>query len=218
MSLPSDTPILPRKKPLAKTVRGAVLGAVAGGGAMAILIPLLEGNDFEKLPGDVVLAVGVAAVCMLMAVFVGIGAAVPSVGEKWLNVDDADELREERQQLLGATIMMAAISSALFALILHALGRVGAMPAAVVVVLSVAIVTAAHFATRNAVDEMARSLSREGTALGGSLIFCLFGGWAILAQFGWAAMFTPLGFVAGSLALYLAGVFWLVARRGLMTR
>lgn len=212
-----DKAASPRKKPLAKTIRGALLGGIVGGGSMAVLLPLLEG-DLEKLPGDVVVAIGVAAVCMLMALFVGLGTAVPTIGEKWLNVDDADELREERRQLVGASIMMAAMSAALFALIFNALGRLGSMPAALVVVAAVAIVTWMHFATRNAVDEMARSLSREGSALGGGLIFCLFGGWAILTQFGWAAMFTPLGFVAGSVALYLAAVFWLVARRGLMTR
>ena len=39
-----DKAASPRKKPLAKTIRGALLGGIVGGGSMAVLLPLLEGD------------------------------------------------------------------------------------------------------------------------------------------------------------------------------
>ncbi|GAA4012313.1 hypothetical protein GCM10022280_07680 [Sphingomonas swuensis] len=214
----TDTAAAPRKT--GKVVLQTLLGAVTGGLAMSAILWGL--HDQEGLLDDParMAALGTAMIYGLMALVVGLGSAAPRVGAQALNVEDADELIEQRPDLL-----IGAASFLLVAVLLGALaladggGVVGILAPktagliAAICAISLTIMTVAY---RNRGDELMRRVSLEAGSWALAFVCLLFGGWATLAHLGLAAPFSPLLFVAGVFALYLLAVFVAAGLRGMM--
>ena len=197
-----------------------LLGGLCGGLGMFAALTFFEAQSQTRVEPTQALALGVAIVFGLMGLFVGLGVLAPGVGARTLNVEDGEELQEQRSVLL-----VGAVSFLLVALLVGALtlggsselpGLIGESEAALIAALATLALTAWSVIHRNKGDEMMRVASKEAAALTTNLIFLVFATWAGAAHLGLVPMFEPLLFVAGYFALYLLAVFIAVGRRGLL--
>lgn len=201
-----------------KFILQLVVGAIAGAGAMFLALTLFDGIGGATLAGDAILAIGVGVVYLLMGILVGLGVAFPKPGATMLNVEDESEIREQKGLfgssalgciLIGASALVLVAATPTFALVTPVTG-------AILFALCLAGSIAAGVVSRRATDEFGQQLGTESNATFLALFALVFGLWAALAHLGLAAMFSGLAFYAGSLALYLLAVFWVVGRRGLL--
>lgn len=217
MTLPTTTGSASTKS--GKLILQIVTGGLAGYLVMSAAMRLLDGAFAEPLAIDLIVAVAVAAIYGLMALFVGAGVLLPKVGAKVLNVADEHDLHDGRRQLLGGAVGMALVSLLVASLALadgpNALldRSIGAL----LVVVSLVGIAAMSLLTRHQGDELMRRVSMELAALAFWLAMLAFGGWAALSVLGYAAMFSALVLIAGLCALFLLAMFVIIARRGMMT-
>ncbi|GAA4027138.1 hypothetical protein GCM10022281_02200 [Sphingomonas rosea] len=210
--------------PPAKTRKVALqmaLGAVAGGLGMYGLLSLLDADRAFLASGDRIFALGTALVYLLMGAMVGLGSLLPGVGAKTLNVEDADDVREQRTALLvgSATFLVVAILIGALALVRDSsgLGYLSASTATIVVAAAVLALTVLGVRYRKVGDELMRQVSREANGVLVLLLLAVVGGKAVGAVLGFTAPLAPLSFISAFFALYLAAIFIAAGRRGLLT-
>ena len=85
------------RKLVIQLLTGGVFGGVAGFAGMSLIDP-------SELAGDQIILAGVGLIYLLMGLLVGIGIASPKLGSKVLNLQDAEEIIEQRRILTGSTI------------------------------------------------------------------------------------------------------------------
>lgn len=161
----------------------------------------------------------VGLVYVLCALAVGLGTASPKIGARILNVENAEELREQRLLLSLSAIGMLALGTALVLLALAA--PIGPLNAAVSASASGLLIVCAIVIGLRSLrlnDEMQRALSRDASATAFNLLFLIGGCWSILAHTGFADAPEPLDWLTMFAVFMLAGAFWQGARRGLMLR
>jgi hypothetical protein len=199
-----------------KLLLQALAGAVCGGVGMYLGMTFIE-RGAPSAP-DVVVGFGVALIYFLTGTLVGLGALAPRFGAHALNVEDMNEVIEERRNLIGAALIFLAIAALLLGLTLApgGAGLLGRSTATMLVAGAFTMLVAGSWYYRNLGDEMMRAASKDASVITVYLLFLLFGGWAMLAQLGLAESFTPLLFVGGFFAVYLLAVYVAVARRGLL--
>lgn len=198
---------------------GAVIGAVFGFAGAYTVLSFADRGALGELGESQVVALLVALVYLLMGVAVGFGALSPRLGAQFLNVEDADELREERALLGPSAIGTILLSLALAALALAGNGGpVSPAAAGVAIVLALASsVWLSLHSTRKA-DELMRAVMRDSGAASFYLAFLALGGWAALAHLELAPQPTALDIVTVFYAVTLIGCFWVIGRRGMMLR
>ena len=206
-----------RSRKTRKTMIATLGGGVAGFlGAMGMLT-LADSGLLGTLDASREIALLVAMIYLVTGIGLAVGLAAPGFGARFLNVEDADELREQKAMLSASVMGMIALGLALVVAALAA--PVGPVPAGVALagVIGLLIVSwIAGIRQRRHIDELFRSLSRESTALGFYLMFFVGGGWALLAHLGYTAAPQPLDWLTMFAALLLAATFITCARRGMM--
>lgn len=206
----AENKALKTRKLIVQMVSGGLVGGIGSYAAMSLIDP-------KTLNVDQVIVGGIGLIYLLMGLFVGFGLLAPKLGSKILNVEDVEEIHEQRRMLTGSSIVMATIGAALAALALAAPGATvsplagfGGIAAALMV--SVAI-TARDW---KYYDEMMWQLSRDA----GNLAFCGIGTilmlWGSAAAVGLAAAPTPLALVALVAGGMLLAIFVSATRAGLM--
>lgn len=196
-----------------------LIGALAGFAGASLLGESIRAGALGTLGISQVAALGVAMVYLLMGLAVALGAAAPRVGSAFLNVEDADELREERASILPSGISCVAIAAGLAALALS--GPAGLVsPAAALAVFggTLLVATWLSLSVMRRADELMRRLMSDGAATSFYLAFFVLGGWAVLAHLGFAAGPAMLDVVSVLYALTLVGSFWVIGRRGMLMR
>jgi hypothetical protein len=174
-------------------------------------------SDAEPVRPDQVVVSGVGVIYLVMGLVVAVGLIAPRLGSSILNVEDADEIREQRRILTGSTICMVALGAALIALPMAGpegpivpLAGFGALLAALAILIFVSIRDWKHY------DEMLLQLSREAGNLAfggiGSVILI----WSSAAWLGLASAPTPLMLVAVVSGGFLLAIFVASARKGLL--
>ena len=150
----------------------------------------------------------------------GLGVMAPKSGAHLLNVEDAEELREQRGPLWRASLVMVLLGITVLAL---ALGRVeqsaglfSSATAAVVAAICFAGVVIVSFAGRNDHDELMRAVSREAMTVALYSITALIGVWAAAAHLGYARWITPLDTISALLIVQLGAIIFVSAKRGLL--
>jgi hypothetical protein len=198
------------RKLIFQLVSGGIVGGLAGYLGVGLL-------DAEKMAVDQIIVSGVGLVYLLMGVIVGFGLIAPRLGSGILNVEDADEIREQRRVLTGSTICMVALGAALMALpmagpggAISPLAGLGGLLAALAILPIITIRDWKYY------DEMLWDVSRDA----GNLAFSGIGGglliWASAAWLGLAVAPTPLGLVALITGGFLLAIFVASARKGLL--
>jgi hypothetical protein len=189
---------------------GGIVGFCAGYFGLSLL-------DFEDMAVDQVILSGVGFVYLLMGVIVGFGLIAPNLGSNVLNVEDADEIRDQRRILTGSAICMTALGAALMALPFAGPGRtisplagLGGVLAAIALLIIVSIRDWKYY------DELMRELSKEA----GNIAFSGIGGvlmiWGAAAWVGLMSAPTPLGLIALVAGGFLLAIFIASGRKGLL--
>ena len=202
-----------------KLVIQTVSGALAGGVSMFGLLWVVDHRGFDVDRIDHVLTLGAGLVMALMAIFVALGASMPRLGAKVLNVEDEAEVRYERRDMLLSALCMLLIAAGLLALALYSSGSetvIGRDVAAGIVAFAIIASTLISLFAKLRQDELNKLVVKEATAFTGNGMLILFGGWATLAHFGYTTLFTPLTFIGGSVAIFLLGLFVVLGLRGML--
>lgn len=197
-------------KLLFKLAVGAALGFFAGFGFESLV-------DIERLASDQVMVSFVGLSYSVMGLIVGFGVIAPKWGARILNVQDTDDIRDQRRILAGSAFCAFILGAALTALamagpggILSPLASFGGLVAALAIQIVISIRDWKLY------DEMYRALTRDA----GNLSFLVIGGvlmiWSSAAWVGLVAGPTPLGLIALVSGGFLVAMFVVAARRGLM--
>ena len=203
------------RKLIVQLLGGAVVGALV---TFFFLKTGGKAADFDDPARLAAVAAGI--IYMLMGGIVAIGATAPGAGAKFLNVEDAAEIVEERGKLWPSALVCILVGVMLLALALTPGGDLPGVlsrdEAATVAAAAFAGLVVASLWMRGRIDEFNRSLGTESAALALYLAFLLFGGWGALSHLGYVEWVAPLGVLAGFTLLQLAAMFWVVGRRGLL--
>jgi hypothetical protein len=193
-------------------------GAVAGAASAIAFMELVGKSRLESDDPGVILALIAGLSYAVMGLFVGLGAIAPRQGALFLNVEDADEIREQRASLAPSSIACILIGAFLLVLALapveQEVDRTFWAVAAAACLLGVAAVS---LATLGRADELMRQVSLESSALTLHLALAALSVWALLAHLGFVAWMTPLALIAGLALLYLGAIFWRAGKKGMMT-
>jgi hypothetical protein len=209
-SSPTEMKMNKTRKIIFQLVSGGIVGGLAGYFGIGLW-------NAQSMAPDQVIVSGIGLIYLLMGVIVGFGLIAPKLGSSVLNVEDAEEINEQRRILTGSTICMVALGAALMVLPMAGPGGsitplvgIGGLLAALAVLIIVSIRDWKYY------DEMLRELSRDA----GNLAFCGIGGvlliWAAAAWLGLAVAPTPLGLVALVMGGFLLAIFVASARKGLL--
>ena len=214
MSQPSIT--APTGSKTRKLIMQMVVGAIAGASVTYLALGAIEGSGFDLDDPSRVGALLIAIVFLLMGVFVGAGVLVPGLGARILNVEDAEELREQRRLLADSAIGCVLIG--VFLLALAAAGGDGMSRTTIAVVagLCLAGILVTSVRSMSGIDELMRRISTESSALALYAIVVLVGGWAALAHLGFTPWIEPLALIATFALVELAAIFWVCGKRGLL--
>jgi O-antigen/teichoic acid export membrane protein len=203
----------------AKTPGGLVLralaGAVVGAGATILFVELIGKRQMNLDDPGTVLAIIAGLSYALMGIFVGLGVMVPNTGARFLNVEDADELRDESPRLKTGAVICLLIGA--FLLLLAVQGGISppgavtyAAAACLVAILVLGIVS------RKQTEEMTRQMSLEASNLALQILLVLLACAALVpASIG---QITPLALISGIALLELAAMFIVFARKGVLIR
>ena len=203
------------RKLIVQLLGGAVVGALVTFFFLRSGSRIADFDDPARLAG-----VAAGIIYLLMGGIVAIGAMLPAAGAKFLNVEDAAEIVEERGKLWPSALVCILAGVMLLALAMTPGGDLpGALSrdaAAAVAAAAFAALVVASLWMRGRIDEFNRSLGNESAAMALHLSFLLFGGWGALSHLGYVEWVAPLGVLAGFALLQLLAMFWVVGRRGLL--
>ncbi|WP_137754030.1 hypothetical protein [Sphingopyxis sp. L1A2A] len=207
-----------------KMAMQAMFGAIAGAGGMIAVLALVEGQGgLDWAPSPIIL-LAVGFIYALMGLFVGLGTVAPRLlGQRLLNVADADEIVEERSSM-GASAICCLILGAALMLLAHAVATDAAGTAALVTPATAFWILLAVLGGFTLVslwmwksfDELWRQLTVEIAATTGNLLMFVAIVWGGAAAAGLAAGPQPLDLVSLSFGSMLLACFVVTARRGMM--
>lgn len=195
----------------------ALIGAAAGFASSVAMMHFIDSSAIGGLGTSATIAALVGMLYLLIGCGVGFGAASPRIGARFLNVEDADELREQHKVLTASGVAMVLWGVSLIALAMAA--PEGPLPPPLALVLGaggLVIGTILSIPAYRLSDELMRAVNLEGGALGFGLTVLIAGGWAMLAHLGFAAGPAPLDLLTLFYAIMLAASFIAVGRRGML--
>lgn len=206
----SETKMPKTRKLIFQLAFGGLIGGLASYFGLGVL-------DAQNMAADQLFVSGIGLLYLLMGLIVGFGLIAPKLGSNILNVEDADEIRDQRRILTGSAICMVALGAALMALplaapasLISSLAGFGGLLAALLIFAVISIRDWKYY------DEMMMQLSRDA----GNIAFCGIGGtlliWASAASLGLIAAPTPLALVAIISGGSLLAIFIASGRRGLL--
>ena len=196
-----------------------IAGGVAGFfGAMGVM-KLADGGSLGDFDGSRETALLMAMLYFITGLSVMIGAFSPAFGARFLNVEDADELREQRAMLTYSSASMVALATALGLAALAA--PIGPIPANIVVggfaiLLAIAWFTGKQQAKH--MDELMKAVSNETAAMSFYLLVVIGGTWSLLAHTEMVAGPKPLDWLTLFAGLMLVAAFWVCGKRGMLNR
>ncbi len=200
-----------------KLVLSMGIGAAVGFVATYSLVRAANIGLFGDIDGSALAAMMVAMLYIAVALFVGIGTRNPNAGSRFLNVEDADELREQRRVFLLSSCALGLWGIALFALGLA--GKGAMLSREMALIIAVPGLCAGSFAAWHSYqlsDELMVAMNREAGALSHMLTFVLLGGWAMLAHLEYLAGPATLDMLTAFYLLVLIATFLTAARRGIL--
>ena len=208
----------PNRNKLRKLAVSLAVGAVVGFLGASAVLHFADRGVLGQAGPSVEVALLVATLYGATGLMIAVGTLSPATGAKLLNVEDAEELREQRRMLaynagglvaFGLTLAMVALAAPAGPLA-PSVSLVGALAFFVVAV-------ALSLRQMRYVDELLRTVSREAGATAFHLTVLVGGGWAVLAHLGYTAAPRPLDWLTLFAVLMLLGAFWACGRRGLLT-
>lgn len=206
------------RQKLKKLLVSLAVGAVAGFIVSFALMRTIQSGVLGDLGTSRSIAALLGSMYTLCGCFVGLGVLSPRIGARFLNVEDAEELREQSKILRNSTFGIVAFGLSLILLAFAA--PAGPLSPTLVggsIALLMAIATLTSLQTLKSMDELNASVSRETSVTSFYLMFFCGGGWSVLAHLGFATQLAPLDWLTLFAAAMLAAAFWVSGRRGLLT-
>lgn len=203
----------------AKKVRTMIwrmlFGAIFGGAASLLFFEYVAEPNIDLKDPSLLFGSAIGVVYLLIGLMVVIGALAPKTGAHFLNVENAEELREERQKIgtSGAACLLIGIFMLVLSLAGTAIDSQLALILAGACLAGTVVLTVAgmrHY------DELTRHLALEASAWGFYATLVVTGGWAALAHLGFVAWISPIAFVGLLFVLQLLMAFVAVGLRGMM--
>ena len=192
-------------------------GAVFGAASTALFLYFVGEDRLDRASLSSMIAVIAGLSYLLMGLAVGFGAIAPGTGARFLNVEDADELREERAKLTPSAIACALIGIFFLALALAPGGADAESRNIVLVIASACIAGVVLITVRmGSSDELIRQIGLESSTWTLNAGLVILAVWATLAHLGYADWLEPLGLIAGASLLHLCAIFWISTKKGLM--
>ncbi len=211
-----QTPAAPRW--VRKLLIPALIGGVAGFAASAGMMRFIDSDAVGGLGLSASIAALVAVLYCVIGFGIVIGTARPGMGAHFLNVEDADELREQKKVLVwsGASMLLWGLSLLTLALA----APDGPVPQAAALAVgggALVIGMALSVLVYRASDELMAAVNLEAGALSYGITSAVVGLWAMLAHLGYAKAPAPLELLTLFYVLVLAASFIAVGRRGMLT-
>lgn len=207
----------PKGGTMKKLVLPLAMGGVVGFAIAFGIGRFGDGLGKTGLSTSAEIAMVVGACYVIMGMFVGGGTMLPGAGAKFLNVEDADELREQRSMLLMSSYAMSLWGAALIIFALS--GIISAFtPGMSLAIAGVLYVVGVYFVIRSyaVCDELMMAVNREAGNWAYGLSFAFLGGWSALAHVGYLAPPEPLDVLSAFYALVLLATFIAAGRRGML--
>lgn len=215
MTSEDQTPATPRW--VRKLLIPASIGAVAGFAASAGMMRYIDSAAVGGLNLSATIAALVGVLYAVIGFGIAFGTASPSLGARFLNVEDVDELREQKQVLSLSGAAMVLWGAALLALALAAPdGPVPQGAALAIGAGGLLLGTVLSVLVYRASDELMLAVNLEAGALSYGLVLLVVGGWAMLAHLGYLAAPAPLDLLSLFYVLVLLASFIAVGRRGML--
>ena len=204
-----------RRNPATKALVSAVVGATIGFLAVGVLVKWTKAAQL----GDTNLILsGVGAIYLLIGLIVGLGTLMPGAGARLLNVEDSDELVEQRSGLLGSSVVNVLIGVMMIVLANSGEGGlVSPTMALATVVVTIVIAIGVTWRSWDQYDELMRQVSWEGSAIGFGLVMTTVLVWGSLTINGLAPAFDAQIMIALVMGMMLLGTFIATGRRGMLT-
>ncbi|MCL6740771.1 hypothetical protein LZ518_06445 [Sphingomonas sp. RB56-2] len=193
---------------------GAIVGAIAVSAFIAFV-----GKPHMDLKDPAIMVTIVAGVSyVLIGLIVAAGLASPKAGAHFLNVEDAEEIREESPKLIPAAVVF--VLTGIFLLLL-ATYRTGAAPMGRGMVLTAAAVcfggvVIAGWISSKRIDELTRQLGLETAAVTFQVTMLFLCIWGTLAHLDYVAWLSPLALLSSVALLQLLASFVIIARKGML--
>lgn len=202
---------------LRKLVIPALIGGVAGFATYYVFLKLIGRDVVEGLTVSNNLAALVGVLYLVIALGTLIGTLTPKAGVRFLNVEDADELREQKSMLVHSGGAMALFGVALIALALAAPdGPVPQNMALIVGAGGLLTGTVLSVLVYRYCDELMLAVNLEAGAISYGLVFAIVGLWAMLAHLDYVAAPQPLDLLTLFYVLVLVATFIAAGRRGML--
>jgi hypothetical protein len=215
---PSTTTPPSGNRGMRKIVIPALVGGVAGFAASAGMMRFVDSDAVGGLGDSAMIAALVGVLYAVIGVGILIGAARPGMGARFLNVEDAEELREQQRTLLHSGFAMLLWGTALAVLALAAPD--GPVPQTIALVLALAGMAGGMVMSvllQRECDELMRAVNLEAAAIANALLFVVLGIWVVLAHLGQVTGPAPIDLLTLFYALLLLASFIAVGRRGMLT-
>lgn len=199
-----------------RMLAGAIFGAVA----MSLFLFFIPKASWDIDDPSIMIATVAGASYLLIGLSVAIGLVAPNTGARFLNVEDSDELREERPKLKSATLVFFLTGAFLLVLAFSKAGAGFLSPgaAAVVAVACLAGILIAGWISSKRSDELTMQMGQEASSISFQLAMLGVGGWAIFAALGKVATIEPLTLLSSLALLQLFVTFVVIGRRGMLIR
>ena len=207
----------PKGGTLKKLVLPLTMGGIVGFAIAFGIGQLGDGIGETGLSNSAEIAMIIGAFYLFMGVFVGGGTMLPGAGAKFLNVEDADELREQRSMLLLSSYAMGLWGAALILLALS--GVISAFtPGVSLAIAGVLYAVGMYFVVQSYAksDELMMAVNREAGNWAYGLSFAFLGGWSALAHVGYLSSPEPLDVLSAFYAMVLLATFIAAGRRGML--
>lgn len=195
-------------------------GAVFGAAAMSLVLALVPKTSLAAADPSVVIALAAGTCYLIIGLIVAIGLIAPGAGARFLNVEDSDEIREERPKLKTSTLVFFLTGFFLLLLAMSAAGSVLLSPGATAVLAIgclAGILIAGWLGSKHS-DELTVQMGQEASSISFQVAMLAIGGWAVFAMLGKATSIDPLALLASLALLQLFVTFVVIGRRGLLIR
>lgn len=180
----------------------------------------LATNGFALWPdigAERVFAIAVAAVYLLIAVFIVVVQLSPKLRLMMMSTSDAEDMAEQPRVY---TLQMVSVLTWGLVLLLLALSGAGAvldsMTGGIAAAILFAIGCWTYWRSMPLLDELYRTATLEAAVIAYCMVLVVTGGWAALAHLGFAAAPAMLTVVTLFWVLAMAATVWAVARRGML--
>ena len=200
-----------------KTVLSLIGGGIIGFLGANAMMSLVKSGQLGEPDISTIAALAVGLVYALTGLIVIAGLVSPGAGARFLNVEDAEELIEQKPALVASGWGMVVMGMVLAVI---ALGGKGAViePLVALGLAAVLMAVGASLSLRSLrhSDELMRAVGTEATQVSYYLLLFVIGGWAALAHFGLLSGPAMLDLLTAFWAFMLVATFWVAGRRGML--